>query len=87
MGNLLDKFERDNGLAKVKFSVGNARRVGLSYVFKFGKYKGMSLVDVLTSDRDYVRFLLENGNIEFTKKDDAKIRKILYDNQDNAGVF
>lgn len=37
----------------------NKQTMGLKDPFSFGKYKGVSLDDVLTMDADYVQWLIE----------------------------
>lgn len=76
--SLYDKFVADCGGAKFTFTLDAPRKVGCNYLFKFGKYKGMSLFNVLLIDKDYIKYLLETEKITFTKKDDAKLRGIIY---------
>lgn len=75
---LYDKFIQDCGLAKFTFTLDAPRKVGMKYVFKFGKYKGMRLFDVLIKDKDYIKFLYESNQISFTKKDEANLKGIIY---------
>ena len=75
---LYDRFIRECGMGKFTFQTETPRRVGLKYVFKFGKYKGMSLFDVLLVDKDYLKYLHENNQISFTKKDKDKLMGVLY---------
>lgn len=75
---LYDKFVSDCGGAKFTFTLEAPRRVGANYLFKFGKYKGMTLFNVLLRDKDYIRYLLETEKITFTKKDDKILRSIIY---------
>lgn len=76
--SLYDKFVRDCGSAPFSFETSPTRKVGLNYIFKFGRYKGESLIEVLAKDKGYVRRLFENGDISFTKKDEPRLRKVLY---------
>lgn len=79
---MFDRFTKQCGAAPFKYDVKPVRKIGLNYIFKFGKYKGMSLIEVLMVDKEYIKNILENGEIEFTKKDDKKIRNLLYDSKD-----
>ena len=74
---LYDKFVTDCGGAKFTFTLEAPRKVGANYVFKFGRYKGMSLFNVLLADKDYIKYLLETEKITFTKKDNDKLRSII----------
>ena len=76
--SLYDKFVKDCGAAPFSFEASPTRKIGLNYVLKFGRYKGESLVEVLAKDKGYVRRLLEDGDISFTKKDEPRLRKVLY---------
>jgi len=76
--SLYDKFIKDCGSAPFSFKAAPTIKVGANYTFKWGKYKGMSLVEVLTIDRNYVKRMVEEGSLKFTKKDDARLRKVLY---------
>ena len=76
--SLYDKFVKDCGAAPFSFEASPTRKIGLNYVFKFGRYKGESLVEVLAKDKGYVRRLLEDGDISFTKKDETRLRKVMY---------
>ena len=76
--SLYDKFVKDCGAAPFSFEASPTRKIGLNYVFKFGRCKGESLVEVLAKDKGYVRRLLEDGDISFTKKDEPRLRKVLY---------
>ena len=75
---LYDKFVTDCGGAKFTFTLEAPRKVGANYIFKFGRYKGMSLFNVLLADKDYIKYLLETEKITFTKKDNDKLRSIIY---------
>lgn len=75
---LYDRFVKDCGLAKFTFQIEAPRKVGLKYVFRFGKYKGQKLFDVLLFDKEYIRFLYESNQISFTKKDEANLKGIIY---------
>ena len=86
--SLYDRFVKDCGAAPFSFETTPTRQVGLGYVFKFGKYKGQSIIEVLAKDKRYVRMLLENGDISFTKKDEPKLRKVLYaESEKYSGVL
>lgn len=76
--SLYDRFCRECGSSPFSFELPTIRKVGLNYVFKFGKYKGMELVDIILKDKGYVKYIFERGDITFTKKDEDKLRKILY---------
>lgn len=76
--SLFEKFNRECGSSPFSFDIPSVRKVGLNYTFKFGKYKGMDLIDILIKDKEYIKYIFERGDITFTKKDEDKIRKILY---------
>lgn len=76
--SMYDRFVRDCGAAPFSFEASPTIKVGANYVFKWGKYKGDTLLEVLAKDKAYVRRLLEEGSLKFTKKDDEKLRKVLY---------
>lgn len=79
--SLLDIFNNECGQKRFTFTKQPAKKVGLKYKFKFGKYKGFDMMDVLCKDKMYVKYLHEAGIIEFTKKDDTKLRSIIYGSQ------
>ena len=76
--SMYDRFIKDCGSAPFSFQTKPTRKVGMNYIFKFGKYKGQSILEVIMKDKKYVRYLLEEGDISFTKKDEDKLRKVLY---------
>lgn len=80
---LIDKFTKECGTAKFTFKLDSPRKIGSKYVFKFGKYKGMSLIDVLIADKNYVKYLYESEKITFTKKDEVMLKGIIYGNSEN----
>lgn len=77
--SLLSQFNQKCGAAPFSFEQKTVRKIGLGYVFKFGKYKGFSVIELLTSSdgREYLKHLYERGDITFTKKDDSKLRSLL----------
>lgn len=75
---MYDRFVADCGGAKFTFQLEAPRKVGCNYTFRFGRYKGETLFSVLIKDKDYIKYLLETEKITFTKKDDAKLRGIIY---------
>lgn len=76
--SLYNDFIKKCGVKKIVFQLPKCRKVGLHYTFKFGKYKGAKLIEILATDRDYIKKLFENGDIEFTKKDEKFIKGVLY---------
>lgn len=80
--SLYDKFIKVCGTAPLCLSVSQpSRKVGMNYVFKYGKYKGKGLLEVILIDKQYIINLLETGDITLIKKDEAQIRKVLYNDQ------
>ena len=76
--NLWDRYEAENGGHSFTFTeLPPPRKIGLGYTFKFGKHKGESLIDVLSKDKGYIKYLLDNDYIQFTKKDNDLIRSML----------
>lgn len=46
-------------------------------IFKFGKYKGQQVEDVLTDDPEYIKWLCENTDIMFDEETLEKLEKEL----------
>ena len=42
--------------------------LGLDDFFKFGKYKGEQVEDILTDDPDYIDWLIEEGVVDFDEE-------------------
>ncbi len=75
--SLHELFISKCGKPPFTFNVMPTRKVGLNYIFKFGKHKGKTFLDVMLSDKQYIRWLYNNGDIEFTKKDEKTIMEML----------
>lgn len=76
--SMYERFIKDCGAAPFSFELTPVRKVGANYIFKYGKYKGKSILEVIMLDKKYVKNMLESGDIAFTKKDDVMLRKVLY---------
>jgi hypothetical protein len=82
--NLLDEFKEAVGENKKDVEINKKGEISinldsavmykphkLDYIFKFGKYKGAKLKEVVLSDPDYVNFLINSTKFSFKVHDEV----------------
>lgn len=78
MKTAYDKYVAIFGNPIVYYDIPKQKVIGSKFIFKYGKHKGRSLVEVLAIDKRYIKTIIESGDFAFAKKEEAILNKILY---------
>lgn len=78
MTSMYDEYQKTIDLDGIPLKTFKVTKVGLNFVFKFGKHAGKTLAEVILLDRKYVKGLLDSGSFEINKRDASTVEALLY---------